>query len=157
MKLNGKRPGIHVEPIVLPRPDGDIVMMARAIGDFDNFDKLCPPPQPPRRRMADGTEITNVEDSNYKKAVEAFGQKRVAYMVIKGLADGTEDLEWEEVKLDDHLTWPNFRKELIESGLSDVEVNRVVAGVMRANCLSEAALDEARKRFLAGKQAPPSE
>jgi len=157
MKLNGKRPGIHVEPIVLPRPEGDIVMKAQAVGDFKDFDKLCPPPEPRRKRLADGQEILDVEDKGYKQAVENYSQKRVAYMCIKGLSAGTPDLEWEQVKLEDNNTWLKFEAELIESGFSDVEIKRIVAGVMRANCLSEMAVEEARKRFLAGEQAQNDE
>jgi hypothetical protein len=156
MKLKGKKPGVHVEMIILPRGEEDLVFHCVAIDDFTDFEKLCPPPEPPKKIMPDKSEIVNVEDPNYQKALVNWGQKRVAYMVVKGLALGTSDLEWEDVELENHTTWPNFRKELRESGLSDVEVNRLVAGCMRANSLSEAAVQEARARFLAS-QAPPAE
>jgi hypothetical protein len=153
MKLKGKRPGVSVELIILPRNDGDLVFRARAITDYDEFEKLCPAPEPPAKILPDKTKVFNVADPGYQQAVQNFSTKRVAYMVIKGLTDGTPDLEWESVKMDDHTTWPKFREELAESGLSDVEINRLVAGVMKANSLNEAALEEARKRFLAGEQA----
>lgn len=152
MKLKGKQPGVHIEPIILPRSDCDLVFHAKAINDFEPFEKLCPVPNPPKKRLPSGEEILNVEDRGYKQALTNFGAKRLAYMIIKGLSDGTPDLEWEEVKLDDHTTWMKYREELLKSGLSDIEVSRLVAGVMRANSLSEVAVEEARKRFLASQQ-----
>lgn len=158
MKLKGKRPGVHIETIVLPRNnDEDLVFHARGIEEFETFEKLCPPPEPPAKILPGGQEVPNPNDENFLKAVDGYGAKRVAYMVVKGLSEGTPDLEWEEVKLSDHHTWDNYRKELRESGLSDIEVNRVVAGVMRANSLSEYAVEEARKRFLAFQQAHSEE
>jgi hypothetical protein len=156
MKLRGKTPGVHVEPIILPRPDGDLEFQARAIDDFDAFEQLCPMPQPPEKILPGNIRVKNVEDMNYLKAVNSYSEKRVAYMVVKGLSDGTEGLEWEQVKLNDFNTWHLFRKELRDSGLSDIEINRVVAGVMVANSLSERAVEEARKRFLASVQPPKS-
>jgi hypothetical protein len=126
MKLKGRRPGIHLEPIIIPRPEEDLVFHARGVEDFEEFEKLCPPPEPP-------------------------------YMVVKGLSEGTPDLEWETVSLENHHTWTKYREELRESGLSDIEVNRIVAGVMRANSLSEVAVEQARKRFLASQQAHSEE
>lgn len=154
MKLHGKQPGVHVEPIILPRPGGDLVFHCIAIDDFEDFEQLCPPPEPPKKILPDKSEIVNVQDPNYVKTLQNWSSKRVAYMVVKGLQDGTPELEWEEVKLDDHTTWPKFRKELRESGLSDVEVNRIVAGCMTANSLSERAVQEARARFLASQAGP---
>lgn len=153
MKLNGERPGVHIEPIVLPRPKGDLVFHAKAVGDYEEFDNLCPVPEPPKRKMADGSTVSNVTDEGYRAQVAQYSQKRVAYMCIKGLAEGTPHLEWEDVKLEDHTTWLKFEDELRDSGLSDIEIKRVVAGCMKANCLNEKLIEEARKRFLAGEQA----
>lgn len=157
MKIKGKRPGVHVEDVILPRNGDDIILRMRAIEDFSEFEKLCPEPEPPARIKPGGQKISNFADENYLKEMEAYGGKRVAFMVIKGLLTGSDDVEFEEVKLEDHTTWPNFRKELRESGLSDVEVNRIVSGAMRANSLSESAVEEARKRFLASVQVQAEE
>lgn len=154
MKLNGKQPGVHIEPIPLPRPDGDLIFKAAAIGDFEPFIQLCPVPNPPTKTLPGGEVIPNVEDPNYQKALANHAEKRTAYMVVKGLSEATPGLEWETVKLDDHNTWGQYRKELCESGLSDIEVTRLVNGVMRANSLSETAVSEALQRFLASERAP---
>jgi len=150
MKLNGKRPGAHVEPIVLPRPGEPLVFLARAIDSFDEFDKICPSPTPPQKILPGKKVSTNYEDPNFKKAVARHGQLRLAYMVIKGLSE-TPGFEWETVKLDDHNTWTKYEDELKDAGLSGVEVNRIINGVSIANCLSEAAIEEARNDFLAGR------
>lgn len=150
MKLNGKRPGAHIEPIILPRPDEPLVFLARAIDSFDEFDKICPAPEPPQKILPGKKVSTNFEDPNYKKAVIRHSQFRLAYMVVKGLLE-TPGFEWETVKLDDHSTWLNYDTELKEAGLSGVEINRIVHGVSIANCLSEAAIEEARNDFLAGR------
>jgi len=154
MKLKGKRPGVHVELIVLPREDGDLVFRIRALESFEEFENLCPPPKPPAKILPGGKRVEDPTDSAYLDLCQEWGTKRFAYMVIKGLTDGTPDLEWETVKLSDNTTWPKFREELIQSGLCDTEVNRLVSATMVANCLSERAIEEARKRFLASVQAP---
>lgn len=154
MKLNGKQPGVHIEPIPLPRPDGDLIFKAVAIDDFEPFTQLCPAPNPPTKTLPGGEVIPLLEDPGYNQALTNHALKRTAYMVVKGLSEGTPDLEWETVKLDDHNTWLEYRKELCESGLSDIEVTRLVNGVMCANSLSEIAVSEALQRFLASEQAP---
>jgi len=157
MKLKGRRPGVHIEPIVLPRPEEDLVFHAKAIEDFDEFEKLCPVPEPPAKILPSGEKIPNAGDPSYLDSMSAYGMKRVAYMVIKGLSEGTPDLEWDTVELENHHTWLGYRKEMRESGLSDTEINRIIAGCMRANSLSEVAVDQAMKRFLAGQQARSEE
>jgi hypothetical protein len=157
MKLKGKRPGIHVEPVILPRPDGDLEFLIKAIDNFDEFEKLCPLPKPPAKILPNNERVENTNDPAYVKKCEAYGVKRMAYIVVKGLMDGTPDLEWETVDISDNTTWSNFRKELRDSGLSDIEINRLVNGALVANSLSERAVEEARKRFLAGLQAPRDE
>jgi len=156
MKLNGKRPGAHIEPIVLPRPEGNLVFLAKAIESFDEFDKLCPYPTPPQKILPGKQLVSNYEEPEYKKQVMRHGELRLAYMVVKGLLD-THGLEWETVDLSDYRTWNKYREEFRASGLSDVEINRLVNGVSIANCLSEAAVSEARADFLAGRQAVLSE
>jgi hypothetical protein len=152
MKLNGKRPGVHVHTIVLPRDDEDLVLRARAIDDFEPFKKLCPEPAPPFKQLPGGEKVHDVTDSGYLQRLTSHSGKRIAYMVIKGLSDGTPNLEWENVDLSDHTTWEKYTEELRESGFSDIEIGRIVKGVMVANSLSEDAIEEARQRLLASER-----
>jgi hypothetical protein len=46
----------------------------------------------------------------------------------------------------------NYDKELRDSGFSDTEVQRIIIGVMDANCLNDSKLDEAKKRFLRSQE-----
>lgn len=150
MKLNGKRPGAHIEPIVLPRPGEPLVFLAKAIDSFEEFDKICPAPEPPQKIMPGKKVTTNFEDPGYKKDVAKHGQFRLAYMVVKGLLE-TPNFEWETVKLEDYNTWLSYEEELRQAGFSGVEIGRIVSGVAIANCLNEAAITEARENFLAGR------
>lgn len=154
MKLNGvKISGPNVETIVLPRGDGSpIVLRAQAILDMDEFDKLSPVPKPPEKMLPGGIKVPNLEDSYYLAAVEEVGKRRMAYMVVKSL-EATPGLEWETVRLSDPSTWLGYRDEFREAGFSEVEVNRITAAVMSANCLSEEKVEEARQRFLASELA----
>lgn len=157
MKLNGqtiKKP--EDEVVVIPRRDGDLVFKARAV-DFADFLKLYPQPTPPVMLMKGGAKSVNVEDKEYKKAVEVWATQRTNWMIIKSL-EATEGFEWETVKLDNPDTWGNFNKEFEDSGLTAVEVNAILNAVLDACGLNQKKIDEATKRFLAGqaeKQSAP--
>ena len=150
MKLRGvKIQGPNVEVIIIPRGDDlPIVLRAQAILDMDEFNRLCPEPEPPKKMIQGGQRVPNVEDPHYMQAVEERGKRRLAYMVIKSLSV-TEGLEWERVRLSEPSTWLHYLDELKESGFNEVEVNRIINGVHTANCLNESKIDEARQRFLA--------
>ena len=48
MKIGGVEiKGPHEELLILPRPDENIIIRAKAVMDMDVFDKLCPEPKPP--------------------------------------------------------------------------------------------------------------
>lgn len=152
MRINGKKiEGPNEELIIIPRPDEPIVFTARAVLDMDEFDKLCPRPTPPIIRKRDGTRIEDYDDARYRKKLDDYAVKKSSYMLLKSL-EGTEGLEWEDVDIADPSTWENYKAELRESGFSDVEVQRIMVGVLSANCLSESRLEEARKSFLAGRE-----
>ena len=152
MWINGKKiEGANEEIIPIPRGNGeDIILIVRAILDMEPFEKMCPPPTPPVRKI-EGVDIPQLRDPNYVKAVTKYAEKRMAYMVITSL-EATEGLEWEQVDVNDPSTWPLFRKEMTEAGFSDVEVSRVIAGVTSVNALSEVKIQAARERFLLSKQ-----
>jgi hypothetical protein len=155
MKIAGRQSfGLPEEILVLPRPGEPIVFIARGLPDLDDFEKLCPEPQPPGKLTKDGW-VPNPDDKGYKAIVAAYHKKRLAYMVIKSL-EPTE-IEWDHVSLDNPATWTNWDKELKAEGLTQVEVNRVIQIVLEANCLSEDKLKAAREGFQRGRQPAPAE
>ncbi len=153
MKINGKKiEGPNEEIIPIPRGNGeDIIFIARAILDMTPFEKMCPTPNPPQRKI-NGVDIPNLKDKNYVKQVEKYAEQRMAWMVITSL-EATEGLEWENVDPSDASTWLLFRKELQEAGFGHVEIDRIIAGVVSVNALSEVKIEAARERFLLSKQA----
>ena len=153
MKIHGKKiEGVNVEIIPIPRPDGDIIFKAEGVKDFTAFEKMCPEPMPPMKIVKGGRKEYNLEDPAYKAQVQIHSEKKIAWMVLESLK-ATDGLEWETVNLGDHHTWTEWSKELRDSGLSVIEVQRIQTGVFTANCLNEAKLEEARKNFLQGQEA----
>src|ERR1044072_4885912 len=100
MKINGEKvEGCNVEYIVLPRPDKNIVFIAKAILDMSEFDRLCPKPKPPTARYPDGSRREDVTDKRYVNLLNDWGSRYTAYLILKSL-EATENLEWETCSLD---------------------------------------------------------
>ena len=153
MKIKGKKiEGPNVEIIAIPRAMGDdIILFAQAVLDMSPFEQICPVPVPPMKKIAGGEQVPNLQDKEYLKSIENLSTKRLAWMVLTSL-QATEGLEWETVDLSDPNTWELFRKELKDSGFSDIEVNRIIAGVISVNALNDDKIEAARERFLATAQ-----
>ena len=151
MRLAGKEiRGPNSETIVIPRGDGEpIIFKAVAILDYSPFDKLCPRPEPPTIMRKGGIKSQNVEDPKFKLALTDYGRKKIAWIVITSLRNGTPDLEWDKVKYSEPDTWPLYEPEFKEAGFSNPEIQAIIDGVMTANCLDDDKLAEARKTFLA--------
>lgn len=149
MKILGKKiEGPNIEIIVIPRGSGeDIIFKARAILDMEPFEKMCPTPVPPMKRVKSGEQIPNLNDAAYLTSLQNMSTKRLAWMVLVSL-QATEGLEWETVDLSDHSTWGLFRKEMRDSGFSDMEINRIIACVISVNALNDDKIEAARERFL---------
>jgi len=149
MRLNGRKiEGPNEEIIILPRPEEPLVFIARAVLDMSDFERLCPRPIPPIKRMKNGEKIEETDNPAFIAKQDEYGSKHLAYLIIKSL-EATEGLEWETVKLGNPSTWLNYETELKEAGLSDMEVKRITLGVMTANCLNETKIEQVRKLFLA--------
>ena len=157
MKIKGKKiEGGNVEIIPIPRGDcDDIILMARAVQDMTPFEKMCPAPNPPLRKI-DGVDVPQLKDPNFIKALKLRAEKRMAWMAVISL-EATEGLEWETVKADDPSTWMQLESELKASSFSAVEIQRIINGVMDVNCLSEEKIEAARERFLLSQQAAVEE
>jgi hypothetical protein len=151
MKIGGIQVSPCEEILVLPRNDGDdIVIRAKAVRFNEEFDKRVPEPVAPNIRTKNGS-APDYKDKNYKEAVNIRNNQRFAYMIIRSLEPS--NIEWEKVNLDDPKTWTKWDQELIEAGLSEVEISRITKAVMVANSLDEAKIEEARKNFLHGQGA----
>lgn len=151
MKINGRVPeGPNVVPCVLPRQNGDLVFKAKALLDFDEFEKICPEPEPPIVRPAKGEPYKDLKDKKYLASMERQAGLRMDYLVIKSL-EATEGLEWDTVQLSNPDTWKNYKDDLKNAGISAMETNRIIQAVMDANCLNEQRLKEAFDRFTAGE------
>ena len=148
MRIGGVQlKGLNEVVLPLPRTAGDIIIKARAIPDYDEFEKLCPEPKMPVYVTKDG--VKNDEDNvNYVAAMAHRENLRIAYIYIKSLEPS--EVEWDTVKLDTPSTWLGFREDFKKAGLSPIEINRIWGAIAEANCLSEDKLVEARARFLAG-------
>ena len=135
------------EVLVLPREDQRLVFRASGLKDMEEFKRLCPEPEPPRKLTKDGP-VADTEDQGYKDALAGYQKRRMAYIVIRSLLPS--QIEWDTVQLDNPSTWANWDSDLKSAGLSEMECNRVLALVLEANCLDEAKLRKAREVFLRG-------
>ena len=152
MRIAGREiKGSNVETIIIPRGEKAIVFKAQALLDETVVEALCPRPKPRVSIGKGGKRIERTEEKSYQDALNEWGERRVAWLVLKSL-EATEDLEWDTVDLNDPNTWLNYKQELIDAGFSDAERARIIEGVMAANGLSESKVEEARQRFLLSMQ-----
>lgn len=150
MKINGEVVDTpNIEIIVIPRGSRkDIVLKAQAV--LETFEEIYPPPRPPKvRRPGISEPIPDFSDEDYKKEVEQYAKRRVAWLVINSLKT-TDGLEWDTVVFDDPNTWTNYTDDLKNAKFSDTEIARIVDAVATANGMNEAKIAEARNRFLVG-------
>lgn len=157
MKIGGIDPKTlsTEEILVLPRGEKNIIFRAVGVQDYDEFNKLCPEPTAPKIHKPKEGWVDNEEEPGYRDMMKTYGLRRLAWLVITSLEPS--DIEWEKVSLDNPSTWTQWNEELKESGLNQVECNRVQGLVFQANCLDEDKLEQARENFLLGQQPVPSE
>jgi hypothetical protein len=151
MKVGGVEVTSCEEFLVLPRSAGDdLVFRAKAVNVNDEFDKMAPEPIAPNVRTKDGSR-PDLKDEHYLRAVQERDQQRFAYMCLKSLEPS--NIEWDTIDMDKPQTWTKWTEELKESGLSEIEVGRIINIVLVANSLDEKKIEEARKAFLLGQGA----
>jgi hypothetical protein len=152
MRIKGKKVVSKSQEVIpFPRAGGDIILIADAVQDWKEFDALLPEPQPPEKLKPGGVKLIDKQDPVYIKQMDEYAEQRTNYLVIASLQN-TPDLEWETVDIKKPSTWGNYRKEMIESGFTEIEIGRLLRGVMRANSLDEDMIEEARSNFLHGSQ-----
>jgi len=154
MKIGGVEVnGPTEEILVLPRATADdIIIRCKAVLDMSPFTAMCPEPKAKPILMAGGFKPDD-KSPGYLDQCTLHSQKRFAYIALKSLEPS--DIEWDTVVMEDPQTWTNWEKELQESGLSSVEVNRIIVCIMQANSLDEEKLAKARESFLLGLEAQP--
>ena len=91
------------------------------------------------------------QDPKYLNALDEWAMKKGYWITLKSL-EGTPDLEWDTIDMDDPETWGNYLKEMNEAGLSDIEISRIVNAVSEACGLDQAKIDEATESFLASRE-----
>jgi hypothetical protein len=149
--------GPSEEVLILPRPTsehGDIVIRCIAVLDMSHFHNMCPEPKA-KPMLVKGGFKPNEKDPGYLEQVAEYSQLRFSYIALKSLEPS--DIEWDTVVMDQPVTWKLWEKELKDSGISAIEINRIVACVMQANSLDEAKLEKARESFLLGLAESPKE
>lgn len=150
MKIgNEKIENTMVETLVIPWGGKDLVFKARPILSTDEYDKMCPMPEPRVRSTPKGEVTRLIEEPEYREKFEEWASNRVNWTFIKSL-QATDDLVWETVDLNDPSTFGNFRKEL-EDTFPLAIVLRIIDLVATACGLNQEKIDEATKRFLAGQ------
>lgn len=154
MKLHGKKiEAPNEELIVIPRGEKEpIVLKAKAVLSYDDFDRICPFPVPPKGQKPGGDWVEYPDDPDYIKLVERYAERKHDWMYIQSLK-ATETLEWETVKDGDPDTWKNWLAELQASGFASAEVVRIRNGIRAANCLDERLVQKAVERFRLSQQA----
>ncbi len=155
MKLNGQVIEPNIETIILPRSNSnDLIFKAQAVLNFEDFEKLCPRPIPPKITRPGGVVAEDIEDSKYKEQISDWAGYKTHWMILNSLSI-TEGLEWETVDFSDPVTWENYQTEMSDAGLSPADISRIMDGIMSACGLNEEKIEAAQKRFLAGQVATP--
>ena len=150
MKIKGQAVNAkNLEYIVIPRQQGDIVFVAQAVMSYDEFETMCPRPQPPKRTHKGGSVTLATDDPKYLKLLNDWAQQHSDWMVLRSL-EATEGLTWDKVDMAKPETYQNWRAELTEAGFVNAEIMRILSGVMTANGLNQVRIDEAQSAFLAG-------
>ena len=153
MKINGKIiEGPTPEVIVIPKGTEEFVFKALPVLNYDEFDKICPVPNPPEIMKPGGKKTLDYEDKAYDKLLTDWAMRKNDWTALQSLSV-TEGLEWETVAEGDPDTWVNFRQEL-RIIFTEAEIMLITDLVNIANGLDQKKIDEATKRFLAGQAVP---
>ena len=156
MKINGKElDGPQVQTLVIPRGDEEIVIKAKAVLDYEAFNKLNPVPTPPKKVFPGGEEQIDIENPAYMDKLEEWAQSKTDWMILKSL-EATEGLTWDTVDRADPKTWKNYKDEMAKC-FTPAEAARIINLVTIACGLDEEKIQEATKRFLATQAAPQDE
>jgi len=127
-----------------------------AVADYTEFEKLCPTPEPPEVLKPGGVRERNLKNPAFIKTLEEWAGKKTDWTVLKSL-EASPEIEWDTVDMKDPSTWTNYRKEMAESGFTEIEIARVLTTVGVANCMDDGMLEAAREDFLVAEAAAEQE
>lgn len=133
--------------IIFPRATGQLIFHLKAADSFQPFDELLPRPQAPKL-FKQGQTMENTDDPTFRTQLQRWLDRRQDWMLLVALDCPENQITWDRVLADKPDTWCELENELRETGLSEVEYNRLVAKVYEVNALSERAMDSARSSFL---------
>jgi hypothetical protein len=153
MKIGGEKinsDGLY-EVFIPTSEDDGVIFKCKAVRNMVEFDKLVSEPDVPMMFKPGEKEGTpNLTDPKYIKKKAEYDTLRYSFFVLESLS-ATPDLEWETVDKADPKTWGNYATELGEV-FTNIDVNKIINGVLRANSLDEEYVKLARERFLAGRK-----
>jgi len=154
MKIKGLTIG-EPKPRVTIIERGDVthVFKLKAVTNTDEFDKICPLPQPPKSMKPGGLVTVNYESPEYKEALTKYYQLKTNWIVLQSIS-ATEELQWDTVDLNKPDTWENYIKELGDAGLTQGEITHLITEINKANSFDSDRMDEALDRFIRGQEAP---
>lgn len=133
MKISGIE--VHakfVKEVKISREDKDFVFKLEAVGDYKEFEKVCPQPQPPVIHKRDGVDFTDFENKDYLELMSEWSDWRISWMVINSI----QDVLWDTVKSDPE-TFGNWEQDLIAAGFSNYEIIKIKNGVLIVNGIME--------------------
>ncbi len=154
MKINGKTLNEHrIVKVYLPVTDGAVEFRFRPLKSTENFETVMKRPEPPRMKVPGGGEFANVEARGFKNAVKDWAEKKLDWEFLKCISP-TEGLEWTLVDMERPETWKKWRDDL-ETIFSSSEVDRIFAGFLEVQYITEDVMEKARATFLIGTQVEP--
>jgi len=157
MKINGITfGGPKPVPCVIPVGNDEVVFMITPVMDFEEFEKLCPRPEPPGAIDNKGNKTTNPDHPSHIEAIGKYADQRMEWMYLKAV-EGTEGLEWENVNMEDPSTYTNFTKELVNAGIPIGYIDALKMKIIQVCGLDPDRIEEATKRFLASQELAQSE
>jgi len=138
--------------IVLPQTGNDIVIKARAVPNYEEFEALCPLPKPPGKQTREGF-VQDSTDATYKLRVEQYALQKLGWLALRSLYE----FEWETVEDENPKTWSKWEQELWDSGFTSQETNHILGLVLDVNNLNEGKMKQARDSFLRGQEQEQSD
>lgn len=158
MKVNGvnAKSAWEPEPLVFSRGTDEngepifIVIRAKGIKNFKEFNTLCPEPENKSGYLTKDGWQTDPEAPAYLAELEQWRLMRSCWIIIKTLEPS--NIEWEKVKLAKPKTWV-YADEELEEAFNFAEYNRIKMLIQEANSLNADKLEENRQTFFQRERA----